>query len=479
MDRPQSSLAIGPEALERFPMVVYTSTGVWEVFMRIRLIALGLVVGGLAAGAERSVTFHKDVLPILQARCQACHRPGEVGPMPLLTYSQARPFAKAIREAVLLKKMPPWFADPGAGKFRNDQSLARAEVETLKAWADTGAAEGDPGEAPPARQFVDGWQIGEPDVTIEMPKAYQVAATGTIEYTYVIIPTNFGEDRWIQSAEIRPGNRAVVHHIVGFTREPGSKWLREYPIGEPFVPAPRPGTKRRSSDGDRLEEGTLNDEWMVGYAPGMPADRFEPGQARLLKKGADLVLSLHYTTNGKAAEDRSRVGLIFAKEPPRQRIYTLGARNNKFVIPPGAANHKVEASATLKSGVELVYLQPHMHLRGKAAEMRAVYPTGEREVLLRVPRYDFNWQLNYMPATAKVLPKGTRIEATCVFDNSVNNPHNPDPKAEVRWGDQSWEEMAIGFFIVAFDPKIELKDLLEEQKKKDGQEKKQVAEARR
>ena len=436
-----------------------------------QFLLAGVILCGVAAHAQSlnanppKVTFHNDVLPILQNRCQGCHRPGEVGPMPLQTFAQTRPFAKAIRDSVLTRKMPPWSAAPEVGKWRNDPSLTAAEIETLKSWAETGAAEGNPKDAPALRQFVEGWQIGKPDVVFEMPISYRIPASGVIEYTYMIIPTNFNEDRWVKAAEIRPGNRAVVHHIVAFAREPGSKWLREYPIGEPFVPAPRNGKTKRSSDGDRLEEGSLNDERVAGYVPGALADQLQPGQARLLKKGSDLILSLHYTTNGKAAEDRSKVGLIFAAEPPRQRVYTLGAAKGDFVIPPGAANHRVEAAVTLKSDVEVVYLAPHMHVRGKGAEMRAVYPAGETEALLSVPRYDFNWQHNYKPASTKILPKGTRVEATLWFDNSANNPSNPDPKSEVRWGDQSWEEMAIGFVVVAFDPKIDLKDLLEAPKK--------------
>ena len=433
-----------------------------------QFLLASVILCGVAAHAQSlkaNVTFHKDVLPILQTRCQGCHRPGEIGSMPLQTFAQTRPFAKAIRQSVLTRKMPPWSAAPGIGKWKNDPSLTAAEIETLTTWADTGAAEGNPKDAPAARQFVEGWQIGQPDVVFEMPVSYQIPASGTIEYTYIIIPTNFNEDRWVQAAEIRPGNRAVVHHIVAFAREPGSKWLREYPIGQPFVPAPRNGKTKRSSDGDRLEEGSLNDERIAGYVPGALADRLQPGQARLLKKGSDLVLSLHYTTTGKAAEDRSKVGLIFATEPPRQRVYTLGAAKGDFVIPPGSTNYRVEAAVTLKSDVEVVYLAPHMHVCGKAAEMSAVYPTGEREALLSVPRYDFNWQHNYKPASPKILPKGTKVEATLWFDNSVNNPANPDATSEVRWGDQSWEEMAIGFFVVAFDPKVDLKDLLEAPKK--------------
>lgn len=435
----------------------------------------GLIAAMVTAGAQpvspaktgpAKVTFHQDVLPILRTRCQGCHRPGEIGPMPLQTYAQTRPFAKAIRDSVLRRNMPPWSADPGVGKWRNDPSLTAAEIETLKAWADTGAAEGRATGAPPPAQFVEGWQIGKPDVVFEMPVSFQVPAAGLIEYTYIIFPANFNEDRWIQAAEIRPGNRSVVHHIVAFAREPDSKWLREYPTGQTFVPAPRAGRKSRSSEGDRLEEGSLNDERIANYAPGVWPDRFQPGQARLLKKGSDLILSLHYISNGKPAEDRSRVGLIFAADPPRQRVFTLAAANGTFVIPPGAADHRVEASVTLNSDVELVSLAPHMHVRGKAAEMRAVYPAGERETLLKVPRYDFNWQHSYEPASARILPKGTKVEATLWFDNSANNASNPDPKSEVRWGDQSSEEMALGLFIVAFDPKIDLKDLLEGPKRR-------------
>jgi hypothetical protein len=406
------------------------------------------------------VTFHKDVEPVLQAHCQGCHRPGEIGPMSLLSYDQARPWAKAIRNAVLTRKMPPWSADPKVGRYRNDPSLSEGEIATLKTWADMGAAEGDSKDAPPPRKFVDGWNIGEPDAVFEMPIEYDVPTSGTIEYTYVILPLNFKEDQWVQATEARPGNRAVVHHVAAWVRTPGSKWLRDYPVGVPFVPSPRPGSEKRTSDGDRAIEGTINDERVVSYAPGRPAWVFQPGEALLIKAGSDLVLQLHYTANGKPAKDRTKIGMVFAKNPPLKRVMFLAATNQSFVIPPGESAYAVDTKAVLTADAELISLTPHMHLRGKAMEYRAVYPTGERETLLRVPQYDFYWQHLYEPETTKLLPKGTRLEVTGVFDNSANNPHNPDPKAEVRWGDQSWEEMMVGFFHLAFDPKIDPRDLL-------------------
>jgi mono/diheme cytochrome c family protein len=422
------------------------------------LPALALALAGVAAGAPKgdAVSFYRHVVPVLQARCQSCHRPGEIGPMPLQSYAQVRPWAKAIKEAVLTRRMPPWFADPGVGKFHNDPSLSPKEIETLAAWADSGAREGDSREAPPPRQFVDGWNIGQPDAVFEMPVEYEVPATGTIEYTDIIIPTGFTEDHWVEKIEIRPGNRAVVHHISAYIREPGVNWLRSYPVGVPFV-----------QNGKGLF-GRENRPWetrLSGYAPGSPPESLGPDCGRLFKAGSEIVLEVHYTTNGKPAKDRSRIGLVFSKRPPAKRVVTLSAKNLDLVIPPGAPDHTVDGSLTLRADSELTLLYPHMHVRGKAMEMRAVYPTGEKEVLLRVPRYDFNWQLRYEPVTRKLLPKGTRIEATGVFDNSPNNRYNPDPKKTVRWGDQSWEEMMVGFVELAFDAKLDIQQLVFEDKR--------------
>jgi hypothetical protein len=428
------------------------STGIAAVAL-VAMPAMAAIAS--AQGANDAVTFSKDVLPILQNRCQTCHRPNEIGPMPLLTYAQVRPYAKAIERATQQHKMPPWFADSSVQHYGNDPSLSAAEIDTLAAWVGAGAPEGDPREAPPPRQFAEGWNIGEPDKVIEMPEAYQVPARGTIEYTYVILPTNFTEDTWVQAVELRPGNRALMHHAVLYVRTPGSKWLRHYPIGVPFVPAPRPGTVQRSSDGDRTIEGSLADELLVAYAPGAQPYTLPPDTAFLVKAGSDFVLQLHYTTNGTAGSDRSRIGLILSKTPPAKRAFVGLVWNMSWVIPPGDPHVAATASVTLASEVQLLSVGPHMHLRGKTMDMRAVYPNGDTEVLLHVPRYDFNWQMLYQLASPKIVPRGTRIEVTGVWDNSASNRFNPDPRAEVRWGDQTWEEMLVGIVTMSIDPQLD------------------------
>lgn len=429
----------------------------------------GVAVCATALAAPK-VTFNRDVAPILQKNCQGCHRPGEAAPMSLLRYTDARPWAKAMKEAVLSKRMPPWHADPHYGKFSNDRSMSEAEIRTIAAWVDAGAPEGNPKHLPKPVAFVEGWNIGKPDVEIEMPKEHAVPASGTIEYQYFVIPTDFKEDRWISAAEVRPGNREVVHHVIAFIREPGSKWLSAAKPGEAFVPRARreqrpaqpaqPGQSRREEQQGMLFGG----EYIVGYAPGAVPEVFEPGRAKLLKAGSDVVLQMHYTTNGKAATDRSKIGLTFAKEPPKERVSIMAAATNKFTIPAGDSNHQVDAKVTLKSDAILTDLFPHMHLRGKAFEYRVVWPSGEKETLLKVPAYNFNWQLTYRLAKPMLLPKGTTIEATAWYDNSANNPSNPDATKDVKWGDQSWEEMMIGFFNVAFDAKMDPKLLWRDKK---------------
>jgi hypothetical protein len=425
--------------------------------MRARMSFLTFVFGcfGIATAAaapSQPPTFYKDVLPLLQRDCQNCHRPGEAAPMAFLTYEQTRPWARAIKAAVLSRKMPPWFADAHSGKFANDPSLGQTEIDTLVAWVDGGAQAGNPKEAPGPRTFVDGWQIGNPDYVIEMPAAFEVPVSGTIDYQYIVIPLGFTEDRFVQMAEARPGNKQLVHHIIAFVREPGSKWLKDAKPGVPFVP------QRGGGDG-----GSLGDA-LAGYAPGMTPAVLKPGQARMLKAGSDIVLQMHYTANGKPGTDRSRVGLIFAKEPPSQRVLTLAAANAKFVIPPGDANYRVDAKLTLQHDANLVSLLPHMHFRGKSFEYRLIYPTGEKEMLLNVPRYDFNWQLTYYLGEQKLLPAGTTIECTAYYDNSPNNPYNPDPAKEVRYGEQTWEEMMFGFFDVAVPVDVTVTDLVRPKK---------------
>ena len=414
----------------------------------MKLLVPSLIsVAALYAADSPAVPFYPDIARTLQEHCQSCHRAGEVGPMPLGSYSETRPWAKAIKQAVLSGKMPPWTADGPRGKFHNDPRLSENELRKLVAWVDSGAVEGDPKDAPAPRQFTEGWTIETPDQIFEPPDPYQVPASGTIEYTYVIVPTGFKEDRWVTEAELRPSNRAVVHHANVYVREPGSTWLREYPIGKMFIPDER--TERNGNNGSSSAGAGLLEQVIVGYVPGRPPKQAPPGYALLIPAGSDLVFQLHYTANGKAAVDRSRVGFVFAKSPPRKRMIRIQASNATFAIPPGAGKYPVSGTATIGVDCELLDAYPHMHLRGRSMDLSAVYPSGERELLVNVPHYDFNWQLVYEMNKPKLLPKGTRLEADATFDNSPANRFNPDPKAEVHWGDQSWEEMMVGFFDLA------------------------------
>jgi len=435
--------------------------------MRMLLLGACAALVSNAASVSSQITFNKDVLPIMQNRCQSCHRPGEVAPMSFLTYKDARPWAKAIREAVLTRKMPPWFADPHYGKFANDRSLSKSEMDTLVSWVDAGAPEGEAKDAPPPVEWVDGWSIGKPDAVFEMPHDFDVPSAGVVEYQYIVIPSGFTKDTWVQAAEARPGNRALVHHIIAFIRPPGSKWLSEAKPGVPFVPEAKKKEEKKDSGRKKNEDEDIGatPELLVGFAPGLVPMSWHPGQAKLVKAGSDFVFQMHYNPTGKAGTDRSRIGLIFAQEPPKQRVFTANATNSKFVIPPGDPAFKVDSSITLQAPARLVDLMPHMHYRGKDFVYRATYPTGETETLLSVPHYDFNWQLFYYLADDKVLPKGTRIDCTAHFDNSPNNKYNPDPKAEVRWGDQTWEEMMIGWFEIAVDADQDPVDVFREKKK--------------
>jgi hypothetical protein len=368
----------------------------------------------VCAGAP--VTFHRDVEPILQNRCQICHRPGEAAPMSLLTYQQTRPWAKAIRAAVLTGKMPPWQADPHYGKFINDLSLSPGEKQTLIAWIDSGAKEGNAADAPKPRLYPTGWNIETPDVVFEMPESFDVPATGVVDYQYIPVPTNFTEDKWVEMAEVRPGNRSVVHHAIVMVDT---------------------GT------------GTSNQEYLAGYAPGMTPQIWKPGQARLIKAGATLIFQMHYTANGKPAQDRTRIGLVFAKKPVTEQIVAMQAIPPGLAIPPGDPNYRVESFAMMPQAVRLVGMRAHMHLRGKSFQFRAVYPGGESEILLEIPKFDFGWQPYYYLETPKLLPRGTMIECVAVYDNSANNLLNPDPSAFVEWGPQTWDEMMIGWLDVA------------------------------
>ena len=427
--------------------------------MRHLLAFLPLLCAGAPAGKP---TFYKDVLPILQSRCQECHRAGEIAPSQFVSYKETRPWAKAIRESVLSRRMPPWFADAAHGHFSNDRALPKSEIDTLVAWADAGAPEGNSKEAPAPRQWTSGWAIAKPDAVIEMPGAFDVPGAGKIDYQYVVVPSGLTEDRWVRMVEARPSARSVVHHAVIYIREPGNPWLRgEAQPGVPFVPP------RTTPDGKpRGDTGGAGSDILTIYTPGNSPDVFRDGQAKLVKAGSDLVFQMHYTANGKAASDKTSVGVVFASEAPRERVITLAAVNDRFVILPGDPNYRVPARLRFANAGKLLSFFPHMHVRGKAFEYRFKPSGGDEQVLLHVPDYNFNWQLTYRLETPLEVKPGDEMEVAGWFDNSPNNKFNPDPKVEVRWGEQSWEEMMIGFFDVAISPELDRRTFLRRQPQK-------------
>jgi thiol-disulfide isomerase/thioredoxin/mono/diheme cytochrome c family protein len=371
-----------------------------------------------------AVTYAMQVSRVLQKHCQECHRPGQAAPMPLLTYDDALPWAETIREVVAEKRMPPWSADPRYGHWRNDRSLGEADRETLLAWVDGGCPRGDDSDLPPPRKFAGGWRIGEPDAVFTMPKAFDVPAEaprGGVPYQYFSVATHFKEDRWVVRAEARPGNPAVVHHVLVYLSS----------ASEPF---------------DLEGPGNI----LCGTAPGDSPLVLPPGCAKKIPAGARIVFQMHYTTNGTACTDRSSVGLVFAKEPPRHRVLTKPVYPEGFItrqdaIPAGAPNYRIESEFTFPENAHVLALMPHMHLRGKDFTFEVTRPGGKPEMLLSVPHYNFNWQVGYDCAEPLALPRGTRLHCVAHFDNSAKNPSNPDPTKTVYWGDQTWEEMMIGW----------------------------------
>jgi len=393
-----------------------------------------------------AVTFYKDVLPILEQHCQVCHRPGEIAPVPLETYAQTRPYAAAIHQLTSLRQMPPWFADPCCGRFSNNPSLSSDEIATLAEWAEAHAPAKSPSASPPPRHWESGWNIDRPDLVLQMPRAKHIPATGDVAYQYIILPTGLKQDHWVRMSEIRPSNRAAVHHAVAYIRPPSSQWLRGVPRGVPFSSDDLLSPKLRQD-----AHWTDSDVLLV-YAPGSLPDRWPEGFAKLVPAGSDIVLQMHYTTReGRATEDRTCIGLVFSGRPLK-RVLTLQLTNDRFQIPPGDPAYRVEVHGSLPNDALLLSLFPHMHLRGKAFEYNIVEPQGRIRTLLRIPHYDFFWQLSYRFATPVPVKAGTVLQAVATFDNSKNNSHNPDPSATVRWGEQTWAEMMVGFFDVAVDP---------------------------
>ena len=382
--------------------------------------------------------------------------------MPLVTYEQTRPWARSMARAVEMKMMPPWFADPRFGHFADDPSLSGQQIATISAWDKAGAPPGDPRDAPAPRKWVQGWNIARPDLVVAMPKPVQIPARGEIEYTYEIVPTHFAEDCWVQMSEFRPGSPAHVHHAVVYIRPPDSQWLRHAPVGEPFT------ASTLTDPLERREAHETTSDLLLVYAPGSSPDQWPDGMAKFVPAGSDLVFQMHYTTNGVSDQDQTSIGLVFAKVPPRQRVVTLQLNNHALIIPPGAEDFRVEVQGTLPNDATLLSLLPHMHLRGKRFEYDIVHDDGTAEVLLRV-NYHFHWQLSYRLATPRLLKAGTKLRAIAWYDNSKNNPHNPDPEKTVTWGDQTSDEMMVGFFDVAIPAAMDKWQFFEQRKKPDSE----------
>lgn len=374
-------------------------------------------------GAE--VTYSKHVAPILQSRCVNCHRPGQVAPFAMTSYDEVAGWAETIAEVVEDNRMPPWHASPDHGKFANARNLPDEEKKVILDWVKAGAPEGDRNDLPPPKSFTDGWQLPrEPDLIVNMrDKPYDVPASGTVRYQYFSVDPKLTEDKWVSAAEIQPGERSVVHHVLVFAKTDAE--LRRF-------------------DG----EGAF----LAAYVPGFLPQQYPTGMAKLLPAGAKLIFQVHYTPNGKRTADLSRIGLLFADEKTvTHAVMTSEARKSGgLVIPPNADNVPHEANSP-KSPVEvqLLNLMPHMHVRGKSFRYELQTADGRKEMVLDVPRYDFNWQTSYQLAEPLRVPAGSSMHVVAHYDNSVNNLNNPNPNATVRWGEQTWDEMLIGYFDIA------------------------------
>jgi hypothetical protein len=430
-------------------------------------MGLTLILGSAIATAASPTapTYAKDVAPIIQRNCQVCHRPGEVAPMSFLSYRDVRPWAKSIKEKVLSREMPPWFAAPEHGQFSNDTRLSQKDIETLVAWIDGGVAEGNPKDTPPNPKFPEGWNVGQPDVVLSMTEDFSIPAEGVIPYKYFSVPTNFTEDRYVQLAEIRIGDRAHVHHVIIGVRYPdGSAALPAGEISTSKVMALRgsaattegatpgkPDAAAAATPARRAAFTEESDGRLVGWAPGEAPLTLKPGQAKLVKAGSTLIFQVHYTTNGTAGKDRTSVGLIFSKTPVQKRVITAGAIGRNLKIPPGDPNYESTGSFAFKEDSHIESLHPHMHMRGKDMTFSLVYPDGTKQVLLDVPHFNFGWQQTFFLKEPIAAPKGSKLEVLAHHDNSTANKFNPDPTKEVHWGDQTWDEMMIGFFDYTLD----------------------------
>lgn len=399
------------------------------------LCAAALAAGVTATGAEAAEgvpTFAGDVAPILYDNCVACHRPNHLAPMPLITYDDVRPWARAVKTKVVSREMPPWGADSGVRAYKNDASLSQDEIDVIAAWADGGAPRGDDADLPDVPEFAEGWSIGEPDLVFTMLEPFRVPADGTVPYSYVTVPTNLPADTWISAHEFRPGDRRVIHHVISEVLEDDGR--------------PATGEVRLERDRSRTRAPGAR---VGGYVPNRLGTVYEDGVAVKLPAGADIEAQMHYTTIGLPVLDRSSWGVRVAPSPSGTEPRRAGGgavANLMFRIEPGNPAYEVRAERRIDEPVYLSNMMPHMHVRGKSARYVVRYPDGSEEVALWVPDYDFNWQLRYELEEPIFMPAGSTLEAVFTYDNSAGNRHNPDPSAEVRWGDQTWEEMMLGYY---------------------------------
>ena len=447
------------------------------IAVALALVLLVTVAKNSNAGSKGvEVTFTRDVAPILFENCAECHRPGDIAPFSVLEYKDVRPWARSIREKVLTREMPPWNADPRYGDFRNAALLSPKAIETIVAWVDQGAKEGDPKLLPPVPDYNANWVIGKPDQVFSMSEDLTIKPDAPDSYVYYTIPTGFTQDMWVEAAEIRPGNKRIVHHAIAHVltpqtiararegnRGPESKreedpdiFYKEGTLSRVRSDAPVIDDGASAANGGSLirrrasEQGSdLFSILLASYAPGKGPDLYAHGMGKRVPAGSMIVLQIHYSSFRGALQkperDRTSVGLIFARQPPDKRVVTLTVPNHFFKIPPGAGNHEVTASYTFDEDVQLIDYMPHMHLRGKDMKYEVIYPDGRREILLWVPKFNFNWQTMYYLKKPISIPRGTRAVITAHFDNSLKNKYNPDATKAVRWGDPTYDEMMIGW----------------------------------
>lgn len=419
-------------------------TGVWLMKTQFatgaKLFAAAIFISASAV-AQTTPSFNKDIAPLFNRNCVTCHRPGEIAPMSLMTYEQTRPWAKSIKAKVAAGQMPPWHSTEPKGTFLNDRRMTDEEKNLIARWVDAGAPQGDAKDLPPAPKFDANWEIGKPDLVLSMAKPYTVQAKGTIDYQYFQIPSTFTEDRWIQKIEVRPGTPSVVHHILMYAKDT----LHPNRVEDAYkqlVPAPR--NPQRKLTPEQIEQMQKRDPGvLIGMtAPGTNAMIFSPGVSMKIPAGATLTFQIHYTANGKTeVTDQSSVGIVFAKQTPVKELHNTAFLNPTFTLPAGAPDTAVPSAIEFTEDSHLTALVPHTHVRGKSWDYKLVFPDGRAQQILTVPNYDFNWQTLYVYANPIAVPKGTRLETIAHYDNSVNNKSNPDATKDVRWGEQTWEEM--------------------------------------